>query len=87
MGLLARKDHRPGELSGGGTAARGGRARSCVPVRRLLLADEPSGNLDRETGERLHDLLRELNREEGLTIVVVTHNERLAASAAGLASR
>ena len=44
----------------------------------LLLADEPSGNLDRETGARLHDLLRRLNRERGLAVVVVTHNDALA---------
>ena len=47
---------------------------------RALLADEPTGNLDQATGERLHDLLRRLNREKGLTVVVVTHNERLAAA-------
>jgi lipoprotein-releasing system ATP-binding protein len=80
MGLLARKDHRPGELSGGEQQRVAvARALACRP--RLLLADEPSGNLDRETGDRLHDLLHDLNRDEGLTIVVVTHNDRLAASA------
>ena len=47
---------------------------------RALLADEPSGNLDQETGDRLHDLLRRLNQEKGITVVVVTHNERLAAA-------
>jgi predicted ABC-type transport system involved in lysophospholipase L1 biosynthesis ATPase subunit len=52
------------------------RALACDP--RLLLADEPSGNLDRETGGRLHQLLRRLNLEKGVTIVVVTHNEALA---------
>ena len=50
-------------------------------ARSAVLADEPSGNLDLETGDRLHDLLRRLNREKGITLVVVTHNERLAASA------
>ena len=54
-------------------------ARALVRSPRALLADEPSGNLDRETGDRLHDLLRRLNREKGITVVVVTHNERLAA--------
>ena len=44
----------------------------------ILLADEPTGNLDRETGESLHGLIRRLNQERGITVVVVTHNERLA---------
>ena len=44
----------------------------------MLLADEPTGNLDRETGDRLHELLRRLNRQRGLTMVLVTHNESLA---------
>ena len=47
---------------------------------RALLGDEPSGNLDQETGERLHGLLRRLNQEKGITVVVVTHNDRLAAA-------
>jgi len=47
---------------------------------RALLADEPTGNLDEETGERLHALVRGLNREKGITVVIVTHNERLAAA-------
>ena len=64
-----------------GRAARVAVARALVCGPRAVLADEPSGNLDRETGDRLHDLLRRLNREKGLTVVVVTHNERLAASA------
>jgi putative ABC transport system ATP-binding protein len=55
-------------------------ARALARSPRALLADEPSGNLDRETGERLHALLRRLNRERGITLVVVTHNERLAAA-------
>jgi putative ABC transport system ATP-binding protein len=45
-----------------------------------LLADEPTGNLDQETGDRLHGLLRRLNHEKGITVIVVTHNERLAAA-------
>jgi predicted ABC-type transport system involved in lysophospholipase L1 biosynthesis ATPase subunit len=53
-------------------------ARALAREPRLLLADEPTGNLDRETGERLHELLRRLNRERGLTLLVVTHNEHLA---------
>jgi lipoprotein-releasing system ATP-binding protein len=78
LGLSGREHHRPGALSGGEQQRVAvGRALTLFP--RALLADEPTGNLDQETGERLHELLRQLNRERGLTIVVVTHNERLAA--------
>jgi lipoprotein-releasing system ATP-binding protein len=80
LGMTARAEHRPGALSGG-EQQRVAVARALVRGPRAVLADEPSGNLDRETGDRLHDLLRRLNREKGLTLVVVTHNERLAASA------
>lgn len=80
LGMKARADHRPGALSGG-EQQRVAVARALVRSPRAVLADEPSGNLDRETGDRLHDLLRRLNREKGITMVVVTHNERLAASA------
>jgi lipoprotein-releasing system ATP-binding protein len=77
LGLAARRDHRPNALSGGEQQRVAvARALACAP--RVLLADEPSGNLDRETGDRLHELLRRLNREMGLTVVVVTHNEALA---------
>ena len=55
-------------------------ARALVQSPTALLADEPSGNLDQETGDRLHVLLRRLNQEKGITLVVVTHNERLAAA-------
>lgn len=78
LGLTDRGHHRPGALSGGEQQRVAvGRALALHP--RALLADEPSGNLDQETGERMHDLLRSLNRDRGLTIVVVTHNDRLAA--------
>ena len=80
LGLGPRLHHRPGALSGG-EQQRVAVARALVRNPRAVLADEPSGNLDRETGDRLHGLLRRLNQEKRITVVVVTHNERLAASA------
>ncbi len=77
LGLQDRLDHRPGALSGG-EQQRVAVARALVRSPRALLADEPTGNLDRETGDRLHDLIRRLNRERQVTVVVVTHNEGLA---------
>ncbi len=79
VGLAQRQDHRLGELSGG-EAQRVAVARAVVLGPRLLLADEPTGNLDERTGEKVQQLIMRLNAEMGLTTVVVTHNERLAAA-------
>jgi lipoprotein-releasing system ATP-binding protein len=77
LGLVGRGSHRPGALSGG-EQQRVAVARALARSPLVLLADEPTGNLDVETGDRLQELLRRLNREQGITVVVVTHNERLA---------
>lgn len=77
--LAARVDHRPGELSGG-EAQRVALARALMLRPALLLADEPTGNLDPKTGEGIHRLLREVNSDLGIAAIVVTHNEALAQS-------
>jgi lipoprotein-releasing system ATP-binding protein len=77
VGLQGRTDHRPGELSGG-EQQRVAVARALMNRPRLLLADEPAGNLDRGRAEELQELLLAARDEEGLAVVVVTHDEASA---------
>ena len=79
VGLSERVTHSPGMLSGG-EQQRVAIARALVMEPALLLADEPTGDLDEHTAETLHDLLREMHRERGLTSIIATHNPRLAAA-------
>ena len=78
VGLEERIHHRPGQLSGG-ECQRTALVRALINGPSLLLADEPTGSLDEDASRNLADLLLQLNREEGATLVVVTHSQALAA--------
>ena len=77
VGLSDRADHKPPELSGG-EQQRVAVARALINDPQVVLADEPSGNLDKATGEELHNLISTLNRKKGQTFIMATHNQLLA---------
>jgi len=80
FGLQERLDHKPDQLSGG-EAQRVAIARALITNPKIILADEPTGNLDRDTGTHVMELLQRINRERGVTVLVVTHDEKAAAFA------
>ena len=77
LGLSGRKNHKPGELSGG-EQQRVAVARALMLEPKVVLADEPTGNLDTATGEEIFKIFMELNKKRGITFVIVTHNESLS---------
>ena len=80
FGLQERLEHKPDQLSGG-EAQRVAIARALINNPKIILADEPTGNLDRETGTHVMELLQRINRERGVTVLMVTHDEKAAAFA------